>query len=222
MKPHKLITNGLFISFEGMECAGKSTQSKLISRCLRDDGYQVLETREPGGTQVGEELRHIVKHVCGDEAVCDEAELFIFAASRAQLACKVILPFLQAGGIVITDRYADSTTAYQGYARGFELELIRQLNETATCGRWPDLTILLDLDVKQMEDRGQLRLETLLVQDRIEEESRRFHQKVRDGYLEIARMWPARFLVIDATEDRESIHRRILEHVNNAIAGRNR
>ena len=212
------MTNGCFISFEGPECAGKSTQVTLLARALRAEGREVLETREPGGTRVGEELRQIVKHLCGEDAVCDEAELMIFAASRAQLVRKIVLPFLAQGGVVLCDRFGDSTSAYQGYGRGFDLSVIDTINSVATCGRWPDLTILMDLPVDVAFDRARLRTSTLGIADRIEDESRDFHERVRQGYLELATRHPERIKAIDATQAVEGIHTAIMEHVHDAIS----
>jgi dTMP kinase len=213
MSSPRIIPGGLFISFEGPECAGKSTQSQRLEVSLRDMGYRVLKTREPGGTEVGEQLRHIVKHVCGEEAVCDEAELLIFCASRAQLMRKVILPFLSEGGVVICDRFADSTTAYQGAGRGFTPETLAPLHDLATTGRWPDLTFLLDLDVDIVLQRGQMRLETLFVQDRIEDESKRFHETVRQAFLKLAEDNADRFRVLDARLDRDVLEKQIMSNV---------
>jgi len=218
MNSIKKIKNGLFITFEGPDCSGKSTQSQKLASVLKKNGYSVLETREPGGTYIGEQLRHLVKHISGNDAVCDESELLIFCASRAQLTRKVIIPFLENGGIIICDRYADSTTAYQGYGRGFDLTVIHELHKIATTGRWPDLTFLLDLDISSATSRGQMRLSDLDINDRIEEESQNFHEKVRNGYLTIAAENPDRFKVFDASEDREIIHCSIMEFVNNAIS----
>jgi dTMP kinase len=212
------MSNGCFISFEGPECAGKSTQVTLLAQALREAGHAVLETREPGGTKVGEELRHIVKHLCGEDAVCDEAELMIFAASRAQLVRKVILPFLEQGGVVLCDRFGDSTSAYQGYGRGFDLEMIDTINGVATCGRWPDLTLLMDLPVAVAFDRARLRLSTQGVEDRIEDESRQFHERVRAGYLKLAERHPERIKVLDATLAVDVIHNTTMEHVQNALS----
>ena len=213
MSSPRIIPGGLFVSFEGPECAGKSTQSQRLETSLRDQGYRVLRTREPGGTEVGEQLRHIVKHVCGEEAVCDEAELLIFCASRAQLMRKVILPFLEEGGVVICDRFADSTTAYQGAGRGFSSDTLAPLHEMATTGRWPDVTFLLDLDVDIVLQRGQMRLETLFVQDRIEEESKRFHETVRQAFLQLAEANADRFRVLDARLDRDDLEKQIMSNV---------
>ena len=214
---HRTVKGGLFITFEGVDCSGKSTQSKLLANALMKDGYSILETREPGGTILGEQLRTLLKHGI-EEVVSDDAELLLFCASRVQLMHQVILPFLDQGGIVICDRFADSTTAYQGYGRGLNLELIRQLHEIATTGRWPDLTFMLDLSVEEMEQRGQMRLETLDQQDRFEDESRRFRQAVRKGYLVLARLEPDRIKLVDATGERQTIHQTIMGEVDHAIA----
>ncbi len=212
------IANGFFISFEGGECSGKSTQAELLAAALRKQEYAVLETREPGGTAFGEELRRLLKYSRANaDAPCPEAELFLFSASRSQLMRELILPQLERGGIVICDRFADSTTAYQGYARGLELELIRKLNQAAVIGRWPDLTLLLDLDPAHSRQRGQLRLETLHDQDRFEAEERAFHEKVRAGYLELAKEHPERITVLDAAAGRDELHQQILEITNHNL-----
>ncbi len=217
MTSNKRIKGGFLVTFEGPECAGKSTQQKLLAAYLRALGYEVCETREPGGTRVGEEVRKLVKHLQGDEAVCDEAELLLFCASRAQLMHKVILPHLASGGIVISDRFADSTTAYQGYARGIDRDLIARLHRLSLKGRWPDLTLLLDLEITQALNRGQMRLESLFIPDRIEDESQKFHEQVRAGYLAIAAAHPERIVIINADQDREELHHRICTEVHHAL-----
>ena len=214
---NKKIEGGLFFSFEGIEGSGKSTQSGILAEKLRGEGYNVLETREPGGTRVGNELRNIVQHICGDEAVCTEAELLIFCASRAQLIRKVIMPHLLSGGIVICDRFADSTTAYQGYGRGIDMNLIANLHQFTLPDRWPDLTFLLDLDVTIGLRRSKTRPETLGVQDRIEDESPHFHEKVRQGFLAIARQETDRIIVINAEEGQQLIKQKIEEPVCYAL-----
>lgn len=191
--------SGCFITFEGPEGAGKSTQIAILADLFREAGKEVLLTREPGGTYVGEEIRRLVKDVQGDEAVCDEAELLLFTASRAQLMRKKILPHLEKGGVVICDRFADSTTAYQGYARGWSLELIEQMHEIGVVGRWPDLTILLDIDFKSgVERRLKREAANESVQDRLEAEPDQFHIKVREGFLKIAELNPERVKVVSA------------------------
>ena len=220
MAGSKTIADGLFITFEGPELSGKSTQATRLAEQLRADGYHVLETREPGGTEIGEELRRLVKHVVDDEAACPEAELFIFSASRAQLASRRILPQLAAGGIVITDRYADSTAAYQGYGRGFDRDFIERLNAVATMGRGPDLTFLLDLPVAEQEIRRLGRPEPEGRRDRFEEEARAFHERVRQGYLAMAAAEPDRFCTLDGARDQEDIFNDIIEAAKDAIARR--
>lgn len=191
--------NGLFITFEGSEGVGKSTQIQALKEWLEAQGYEVLQTREPGGTVVGEELRRIVKHIHGTDACCDETELLIFAASRAQLMRQVILPHLAAGGVVICDRFADSTTAYQGYARGWDMSLIKQMHDIAVCDRWPDLTLLMDMPLEVSVARRLAReANAESVQDRLEKEPVAFHQRVRDGFLDLAQKHPERIEVIDA------------------------
>ncbi len=217
MENYKKLSSGLFISFEGPDCSGKSTQVNLLVNTLKDKGFRVLETREPGGTYVGEKLRHLVKHVSGEDAVCDESELLLFCASRAQLVSKVIQPFLSNGGIVISDRFADSTTAYQGYARGFDLNFINTLHEISTRGCWPDITFLLDLEIGEASSRNKNRSIQYDQEDRIEEESKLFHENVRKGYLKIAAAYPERIKILNAGEDKNILHGLIVNYVNNSI-----
>lgn len=213
----RTVHGGLFITFEGPECSGKSTQAQLLARYLRDAGYRVHVTREPGGTEVAEELRRLVKQVKQTEPLCIEAELFIFCAARAQHMREVIMPHLEQGGVVLCDRFADSTTAYQGYGRGLDLAFIEVLHQVATCGRWPDLTFLLDMSIDEQFRRGQLRLETLGVADRFDDESRAFHGKVRQGYQAIAAAEPQRVKVIDGAADRAAIEQQIRELTHRAL-----
>ncbi|OVE81129.1 dTMP kinase [bacterium M21] len=214
----KQIPNGLFITLEGPDCAGKSTQATQLAAYLRDAGYDVLETREPGGTKIGEELRNLVKHVVGDDAPCSEAELFMFSAARAQITRKVILPHLATGGIVLCDRYADSTTAYQGYGRGLDLEMIETMHEIAVIGRWPDVTILMDLEPEVSRRRHESREETKGIADRFEDEERAFHERVRNGYLELAKKHPQRFSTVNADDAIDHIQSQIREVVDRAIS----
>ena len=212
----KTIENGLFLTFEGPEGSGKSTQIHLLAERFTAAGYNVIQTREPGGTPIGEELRRIVKHVHGVDAPCNEAELLIFSASRAQLMRQVILPHLAQGGVVICDRFADSTTAYQGFARGWDMGLINSLHEIATAGRWPDTTFLLDIDIETSVRRRTSREENKeSVQDRLEKESLDFHSDVRQGYLTIADQFPDRIKVVDASVNIQTLHQKICELVQN-------
>ena len=208
--------NGFFISFEGPECAGKTTQINLLKKCFEERFGEILATREPGGTELGEQLRNIVKHhVHG--TVCDEAELLMIAASRAQHVSLLIKPALQRGCMVITDRFLDSTTAYQGHARGLDMDFIRKLNDFAVAGCMPDLTILLDLPAEESLRRASRREETLFVEDRFESEKIDFHRNVREGFLCIAKDNPDRVKVLSALDNMEVIHSHIIALVDEAL-----
>ena len=189
---------GKFITFEGPEGSGKSTQLKLLVEQLEAQGIKVVCTREPGGTATGEAIRDILQHDAVDEQLSERSELLLFTASRAQLMNHVILPALGRGEWVICDRFIDSTMAYQGYARGMPLETLDLINDFAINNRKPDLTLLLDLDI----ERGFQRLEERYADgkgsaDRFEREARDFHFRVRDGYHKLAEREPERFRVID-------------------------
>lgn len=205
---------GLFITFEGVDKAGKSTQIRLLAERLRQIGREVLCTREPGGTPLCEEIRGLVMKTREAETIFGETELLLFMASRAQLLREKIWPAMERGAIVLCDRFADSTTAYQGYARGMSLEVIHMLNTLALGNRWPDLTILLDLPVEE----SFARLENVLRQtaadsDRFEIEGRRFHERVRNGFLEIAKNASDRFAVFPAAQPLESLSEQIWSEV---------
>jgi dTMP kinase len=180
---------GLFITFEGVEGAGKSTQAALLRDALRSRGLQVCALREPGGTPIGESIRSLL--LSEKDPVTLRAELLLFLAARAQLVEMVIRPRLAVGETVICDRYIDSTTAYQGYARENDLDLVMKMNEFATGGLKPDVTFLLDLDPSVGLDRQKER-------NRMEAEAIAFHERVREGFLAIARAEPDRVIIIDA------------------------
>ncbi len=189
--------SGLFVTFEGPEGSGKTTHANEVSDRLRGMGFEVVRAREPGGTPTGEAIRQILQHDAAGEPVTPESELLLFAASRVQLVQHVIKPALSRGGIVICDRFADSTTAYQGYGRGLDVERVLHLNEWVTDGLVPDATLLMDLDVGVGFERIRRRnREPGLVEDRFEREERAFHERVRQGYLALARRWPERFHII--------------------------
>ena len=211
------IPNGLFISFEGCEGAGKSTQCELLVGALRERGHFVYPTREPGGTPLGEELRTLVKHLEGDDAACPVSEMLIMGASRAQLVAQELTPVLRRGGVVVCDRFADSTTVYQGYARGLDLDFIARLHEQCVGGRWPDLTIYLDLDVQVGIERSRKRFAPRASTDRFEKESLEFHESVRRGFQELAKQHPERIQTVDAAQPTEAIHTKIMELVDDAI-----
>ncbi len=197
---------GFFISFEGCEGCGKSTQAKLLAANLQQRGYSTTLTHEPGGTSLGEELRCCLKRA-REGAISPEAELLLFAAARAQLTLDVILPALEKNRIVICDRYSDSTVAYQGYGRGLDLDTIAAVNLTATRGLSPDVVVLLDMDPSGALARKRL------PRDRFEHEGLEFHQRVRDGYLKLAQAEPARWLVLDASNppsiSAQSVYQRV-------------
>ena len=190
---------GVFLTLEGPEGGGKSTQAARLIARLEALGIVIVRTREPGGTPTGEMLRDILQHDRAGEPVAPETEVLLFAASRAQHMRRVILPALERGEWVVCDRFVDSTYAYQGYGRGFDLAALRRINDFAVCGRMPDLTLLFDIDIPsalgRMRDRH---VEKGHVPDRIESEAEAFHHRVREGYLELARAEPARYRVLDA------------------------
>jgi dTMP kinase len=196
---------GLFISFEGIEGTGKSTQARLLADYLRAKGAASVLTEEPGGTAIGRKIREVLLSVehGGMDPV---AELLLYAASRRQHMSELILPSLGKGLTVITDRFSDSTRAYQGYGRGLPLELIDSLDRAVTGGLRPDLTLLLDLDVRT----GLMRNRRVNKVDRLELEDIRFHEKVREGYLAIREAEPERVRLIDASGGIEAVHAEVV------------
>lgn len=209
---------GFFITFEGAECAGKSTHIKLLAEYFNKKNLPCVITREPGGTEIGEEIRNIVKHHAGKNPVSDETELLLFAASRAQHVKEVILPALVKGTHVICDRFTDSTVAYQGYARGGNLMFIDVLNKFASIGCRPDLTVILDLTPEESQARITDRNKGEKIHDRIENEHVSFHIKVRNAFLEIAKDEPNRVKIINSARIIDDVHGDIVKAVENAIA----
>ena len=197
----------MFITFEGIEGCGKSTQAKLLCESLIDRGFSVVFTREPGGTPAAEELRSFLLEP-RNERFPPFAELSIYEAARAFHVENLIKPSLSEGAVVICDRFTDSTLAYQGYGRGIDLSLVERLNREATGGLKPDLTVLIDLSVeeafKRISDRGK---------DRMEQEDLEFHERVRQGFLKIAEKEPERFLIVDGRKTVEEIHEEVLKEV---------
>jgi dTMP kinase len=192
--------SGLFISFEGTEGSGKSTQVSLLAEHLRFEGYTVRTIREPGGTPIGEEIRHTLKHSADNEAMTAETELLLMNASRAQLVREVIRPALAAGEIVICDRFYDSTTAYQGYGRQLDLKMVKAIIDVAVGDTRPDITLLFVVPHEITADRLLKRQSTLpFMRDRIEEADRSFFERVAKGYQAIAAAEPKRIQRIDAT-----------------------
>ena len=205
----------LFITFEGGEGCGKSTQAKALWKKLSLLGIPAELTHEPGGTTLGNELRHLLKRKRQD-TISPEAELLLFAASRIQLVSEVIRPKLREGKVVICDRFADSTTAYQGYGRGIDLANIKAINELSTHSITPDLTILRDTSTQKGLSRKQSKMK-----DRFETEEIAFHNRVRDGYLRLAAQEPERWLVIDATLTKAKIGKIIWDRVNQLLQAEN-
>ncbi|MGD0288365.1 MAG: dTMP kinase [Candidatus Binataceae bacterium] len=190
---------GIFITLEGVEGSGKTTQTALVADALRAAGHRVTVTREPGGTRAGEAIRAIFL----DPAVSlhAAAELLLVLADRAQHVREKLKPALAAGEIVLSDRYSDSTVAYQGYGRGLDLKLLEELNRLASDGTRPDLTIVLDLAVETGLERTRARVRgDVRGPDRFEGEQVEFHRRVREGFLKIARDEPQRVIMIDATQ----------------------
>ena len=196
---------GLFITFEGADGCGKTTQIKLLDEYLRAKGYQTLLTREPGSKGLGEKLREILLNYDGE--VSPVAESFLFLADRAQHIDCIIKPALEKGTIVLCDRHTDSTLAYQGYGRGLDLGEIRKLNKIATSGLTPDLTIVLDVDIETSQARVGAE------KDRMESAGIEFFQRVRNGFLEIAKQEPERVKVINSADSIENIHKKVVELV---------
>ncbi len=197
---------GKFITLEGPEGSGKSTQAKTLIQRLAERGIDAIYTREPGGTALGEAIRNILQHNQAGEAPCERAELLLFEASRNQLVEKIIRPNLEKGVWVICDRFMDSTTAYQGYGRSLPVDEIQAINRFTVNNVLPDLTLLLDLEVttgfERIEQRYLARGESA---DRFEQEARSFHERVRSGYLKLAQKEPKRFRTINAAQEPEAV-----------------
>ncbi len=193
---------GIFITFEGGEGAGKTTLIHKIFSYLADRGFDVLQTRAPGGTEIGQDIRNLLLHK-HDVPLSKRCELLLFLADRAQHVDEWILPNLKKGKIVLCDRFSDSTIAYQGGARGFREDLVRTLCDFACDGLIPNLTLYLDLDPKIGFERAQ---KAGQVKDRIESETLKFHQKIRTSFKQIAKKEPKRFIIIDASETPEEVY----------------
>jgi dTMP kinase len=202
-----------FITLEGVEGCGKSTQSELLRQRLEQVAIPVLLTHEPGVTALGERITELLKWT-DNVPISPLAELLLFNASRAQLVTEIIVPALEKGTIVICDRYADSTTAYQGYARGLSLDMVAEANQMGTQGLVPDLSILLDIPVEEGMARKQGERP-----DRFETESVAFHRRVRDGYHKLAEAEPWRWLIIDGTRDRETVAGIIWHGISKLLGG---
>lgn len=203
------MTPGRFISFEGSEGCGKTTQIARLRARLEGDGVEVLLTREPGGTPAGERIRDLLQHDAAGEGLAAEAELLLFAASRAQLVRAVIAPALAAGTWVLADRFLDSTTVYQGVGRGLDPVAVEAINRFAVGGTRPDRTLLLDLPVA--DGRRRIAARDGGDGDRMEREPDEFFERVRAGYLGLAASEPGRFAVIDAAAEADDVEAAIAE-----------
>lgn len=200
---------GLFITFEGTDGCGKTTQIELLKRYLEEKGYKVVLTREPGAKGLGEKLREILLNYDGD--VSSNCESFLFLADRAQHIDMLIKPAIERGEVVLCDRHTDSTVAYQGYGRGLDLNQIKMLNDIATNGVKPDMTFVFDIDIETAQKRvGKTK-------DRMESAGIEFFKRVRQGYLEIAKSEPERVKVLDATQTIETIANQVKEHIDTKL-----
>ena len=204
--------SGIFITFEGGDGAGKSTQAELLGAWLEERGHEAVRTHEPGGTRLGAELRTLLLH--GSEEVGEvdpRAEALLYAADRAQHVARVVRPALERGAVVVQDRYIDSSLAYQGAGRVLDVEDVRRISEWATEGLRPQLTVILDLAPAAAADR---RVARGGAADRLESEGAEFHEAVRRGFLDLAAQDPHRYLVLDATLPIDELHARILAAVS--------
>lgn len=188
---------GIFITFEGSEGSGKTTQIDLLVSRIETADRDVVVTREPGGTEIGEEIRHLLQHSAAGKEMCPATELLLFAASRAQLVREVILPSLEAGKVILCDRFLDSTTVYQGVARKISADPVSTINHFAVGDILPDMTVVLDVPAEVGLSRIKHRASDL--PDRMEQENIDFYRKVREGYLVLAKSFPDRFVVVDGT-----------------------
>ena len=213
--PLKQKTNGKLISFEGSEGSGKSTQISRLAAHLQKSGRDVVSTREPGGTEIGEQIRNIIVHNSKGDEMCAETELLLFTAARAQLVREVIAPALTTGKIVLSDRFLDSSTVYQGIGRNLAADPVNQINRFAVGNVMPDLTIVIDVPTEVSLARLKQRASDL--PDRMERENIDFYKKVREGYLVLAKGMPERFIVVDGTKSEEVIEKKIWAEVKARI-----
>jgi dTMP kinase len=212
------VNKGLFITFEGTEGCGKSTQVELLARRLRALGHRVRTLREPGGTPIGEEIRHTLKHSKNNAAMTAEAELLLMNASRAQLVREIIRPALAAGEIIVCDRFYDSTTAYQGHGRQLDLEKVKTVIDFAVGETRPDLTLFLHVPAEVSAERLRSRQTSLkFVRDRIEEADQKFFERVAHGFGVIAAAEPQRVRFINGVQPLDVVCEKIWEIVQPAL-----
>ena len=205
--PNKTKPAGKLISFEGSEGSGKSTQIARLAEHLQKLGREVVATREPGGTEIGEQIRNILIHNHRGDEMCTETELLLCTAARAQLVREVIAPALLRGAVVLSDRFLDSSTVYQGVARNLAPDPVNQINRFAVGNVMPHLTVVLDVPTEVSLQRVRQRASDL--PDRMERENIEFYHKVREGYLLLARQWPERVVVIDGTQSANALEEQI-------------
>ena len=212
----------MFITFEGIEGSGKSTVLTRVQEHLEAQGYDVVLTREPGGSRLGRKLRKILLDIESND-LTGESELFLYLADRAQHVATVIRPALKAGKIVLSDRYADSTVVYQGYGRGLDPKLLHTFNDVAVAGLWPDLTLLFDLSAEVGLKRAltrNVREGKADSEGRFEAESLVFHERIREGYLTWGALYRKRFRVVDAEQDLAQVVRDAIEIVDHNLTKR--
>lgn len=209
---------GIFISFEGNEGCGKSTQIRRLQERLEENGVSPLLTREPGGTEIGEQIRHLLQYAPSGKAMAPETELLLFAASRAQLVRELIQPALASGRVVVADRFLDSTTVYQGVARKLEADQVALINHFAVGEMLPSVTILLDIEVREARQRMKQR-PSAAVEDRMEQEPVEFYEAVRKGYLAVAELEPERFLVVSAARSEAEVADEIWQNLKERFHG---
>ena len=209
--PLKQPSAGKLISFEGSEGSGKSTQISRLAAHFQKTSREVVSTREPGGTEIGEQIRNIIVHNSKGDEMCAETELLLFTAARAQLVREVIAPALERGAIVLSDRYLDSSTVYQGIGRNLAADPVNQINRFAVGNVMPDLTIVIDVPEEVSLERLKRRASDL--PDRMERENVDFYKKVREGYLFLAQGMPERFIVVDGTKTEDALEKKIWAEV---------
>ncbi|MCG2768749.1 MAG: dTMP kinase [Chloroflexota bacterium] len=212
----------LLITLEGPDGSGKSTQIQLLYRCLEEQGHSVLLSREPGGTPIGEQIRAVL-HDVRNTAMLPNTEILLYSASRAQHVGQVIRPALERGEMVLCDRYAESTMAYQGWGHGLDIELLRTITVFATGGLRPDLIIYLDINVVEGLRRKLDAFESGTAEwNRMDQKAQAFHERVRRGYLMMASQEPEKWLVLDGTRSIADIHQKIVDRVRLLLAGNRR
>ena len=213
--PLKQKPSGRLISFEGSEGSGKSTQIARLAAHFQKAHRDVLTVREPGGTEIGEQIRNIIVHNSRGDEMCAETELLLFAAARAQLVREIIAPALLRGAVVLSDRFLDSSTVYQGIGRNLAADPVNQINRFAVGNVMPDLTVVID--VPEETSLARLRQRASDLPDRMERQNIDFYKKVREGYLVLAKSFPERFILVDGTKHEDAVEKRIWSEVQTRL-----